>query len=355
MKKIFILLAAMISGLVLVSCTKAPDLTVYMPGAYIDSELLTKFKDKTGKNVRIITFDDNETALMQATDTSNRYDIIIPSDYAIEELASLDLIEKIDWSKIPSFNKNTDLVEELAVTLNELKNHGFDFLEYSVPYFWGSVGFLYNKNKISKELVSEKEWSLFSNSEYSAVVYDSSRDAFLMAIRQNGELLNTANQSQINTAEQWLKSIVARSNVSVLGDQILDAPGSLKEDLIQVYSGDAIYIMQENDKYDYYKPTYTNIWADGFVIPKNAKDKELAYEFIDFMLTYDSAMSNTLEVGYTTPVKKVFEDVIIDSEGFLDFVDTYRVVLNIEQDEFFRYNNTLKELLDNAWRRVRTN
>jgi|GEM_PF-7086092 len=174
-----------------------------------------------------------------------------------------------------------------------------------------------------------------------------------MALRKDGAKLNDADQTRVNSATDWLININKRENVDILGDQILDAPDKLDYDLIQVYSGDAVYIMQKNDNYKFYKPQYTNIWIDGIVVPKNSRNRDLSYQFINFLMSEKILKMNALEICYTTPSAKLFNELV--KSDFKNYKDAYDVKLDPNNDEFFRYNDNLKKMLDNGWIRIRNN
>ena len=112
--------------------------------------------------------------------------------------------------------------------------------------------------------------------------------------------------------------------------------------------------MSENDKLGFYVPEEgTNVWVDGFVIPVGANE-DLSYEFINFMMTYESALQNTEFVGYSTPRKDVFEEVLSSGGTFEDYAASYDVRINAF-DEVYRYNEDLKVQMDTKWQEILAN
>ena len=351
MKKVLGIILLAIFALALVACDQGPTLRLYNWGEYIDDDLVKAFEDEYGVRVKQIAFDSNEVAITQIK-AGNQYDLAIPSDYAIEQLAAEDLILEIDWSKITSLNPNTDLADGLSLILTQMASgaNGFDLLDYAVPYFWGNVGLLYNKEVVAEEDLTG--WDLLHNSEYKIAFYNSSRDAFMPALKATGALsINNPTTAEFNAAVSWLNTGLT-TNTDVITDEIFDAMlKPARYDVVVAYSGDANYLMSENDDLGFFTPEEgSNVWVDGFVIPKNS-NTELAYDFINFMLTYDNALQNTEYVGYSTPRKDVFLDVLASGGSFEDYSDSYDVRIN-DNDEVYRYNAALKEQMDTKWQEI---
>ena len=126
-----------------------------------------------------------------------------------------------------------------------------------------------------------------------------------------------------------------------------------EKDIAVVYSGDAAFIISQNDDMAYYVPKEgTNVWSDGFVIPSNAKNSKLANEFINYMMSYDSAMDSSIEVGYTSANKKVVEELSSDGEVYSNN-DAYIFDVSNPKNEVFKHNDTLKKVLSDMWVRIK--
>lgn len=349
MKKIVFLISVLSLGLFLAACTPKQTLKLFMPGEYIDESLVRDFEREHDVRVQIITFDSNEAAIPQIE--ANSYDLVIPSDYAIEELVSKDLLQEIDYSKLSSFGLS-DLDQGLQGVLDSLDSEGFDLLNYGVPYFWGNVGILYDTNDVQASFLEENGWDALTDTSYDVMFYDSSRDSFMIALKALGETdsINSPTDQQILNAENWLKDAVG-PKTSFLTDEVFDVMlDPAQYDMAVVYSGDGVYLMSENEDLGYFVPEEgTNVWVDAFVIPNNAAEVDLAYMFIDYMLSYDVALSNAIEIGYTSPRSDVITE-IIETEEYS--ADAYVIVLQAN-DEFFRYNTSLKRKIEEAWVRVR--
>ena len=114
---------------------------IYNWGDYIDPELLEEFTKETGIQIQYDTFDSNESMYTKIKQGGTTYDIAIPSEYMIAKMIKENLVEKLDHSQIKG-----------------MENIGSDFLdqpfdpgnEYSVPYFWGTLGIVYNSKLVDK-------------------------------------------------------------------------------------------------------------------------------------------------------------------------------------------------------------
>ena len=109
-------------------------MTVYNWGDYIDPELIKQFEKETGIKVVYETFDSNEAMMTKIEQGGTAYDIAVPSEYTIEKMTEEDLLIPIDHSKLPNL-KNID--PTFRFTFRSRK-------QYSIPYFWGTVGIVYN-------------------------------------------------------------------------------------------------------------------------------------------------------------------------------------------------------------------
>lgn len=354
MKKILTMLILILSAFTLASCKEA-DLKILIWGEYMDDSIVPAFQKEFGVKVKLVPFESNESAITKMK--TEKFDLIVPSDYAAEQMIEEDLIQPIDWTKIPNLNRETSFADELKNIFDTVKNDpedSVDLLNYMVPYFWGNVGILYNKEKISLEELEEKQWDIFKKTDIKTVMYDSSRDGFMIALMQLGYSPNTTNVDELKQAETYLASIAKQSNVVFLTDEILDDMKVPRYDMSLTYSGDAIYIMSEQPKLDFYVPTVgANIWADGFVIPKNARNAELAHQFINFISSFDNARKNTEFVMYQTPRKDVYEFMISAESELYEYRHVYQVKMN-PNDEIYRYDKGAKSFMDDAWARIRT-
>lgn len=361
MKKLFTIMLMMVAGLVLVACQSGPTVVLYNWGDYMDPEVLREFRRQTGIRVKEVQFLDNETAITQIQ--NQQFDVAIPSDYAIEQLSTMDLIEEIDWSRINTINPNNGFTEGLVNLVNILNNdeNPFDVLNWSVPYFWGSLGLLYNHTVDGLgEAIEELGWEALTDERFKIALYDSSRDGLAIALTVLGYSTNTTNETEVAQAEAWLINLkrnkAADNKISFVTDNVLDHMKEQDEeryDIAVVYSGDAVYLMEENENLSFAVPHQgTNVFVDGMIIPKGA-NMDYAYQLINFLISYEAAEANTLYVYYSTPRKDVFDEMIKPGGELEDYAESYNPVVRA-QDEVYRYNPEGKILIDQAWERVRT-
>lgn len=328
-KKIVIFLFLSTLVLTLSGCSSKIIIKLYNWGEYLDPSLKEKFNEQfKSKNIVLqeIKFDSNEMALT-AIKSGNQYDLIIPSDYCIDELVNLNLggkpyLQKLDWSKI-GINK-TSLDPALSKILLDFKNEkGYDILDYTIPYFWGNFGLLYNRQKISDENIKKFGWSILKqtkvdNQDIKVALYDSSTDLFTTALKDLGKSVLSSSASDINKAAQWMDEIPYQ-NRNYITDEIFDDMINQTYDVTPAYSGDASEIImrseEENTGLDlcYYIPEKgTNVWFDGIVMSSNACRE--AYEFLRFMYKEENNLQNATECGFASVVKNVLDLQASDDE-----------------------------------------
>lgn len=345
MKKLFVLVAVLV--LVLTGCGSKSDkevLRVYNWGEYIDRDLITQFEKE--HNVRVIydLFESNEQMYNKLQDGS-KYDVIIPSDYTVERMREEGLLQKIDYSKISNFEH---IMPEL------LNRHMDPTNEYTVPYFWGNVGLLYNKNNVELSELEAQGWDILRNPKYKDNVffYDSERDAFMVALKALGYSMNSSNEDELNKASDWLIDMKKEMNPVYVTDLVIDNMVNGIKDIAVMYSGDANYVLTENEDMGYYEPLQgTNTWVDAMVIPANAPNPELAHQWIDFMISFDGSKALTDEVGYTSPRLDVIE-AVTGAGGDYEGVSSYVTRTGYKLDEQFHYDQDTKVILNNLWQRI---
>lgn len=350
MKKLVAGVAVFALVLSLVTCVanksnnkEARVLRVYNAGEYIDPDLLTEFQDEYNCTVIYETFESNEMMYtkLQAGDA---YDILIPSDYMIERLIREDYLQPIDWDRLTN-----------AEGLNQdVMNKEYDPGNvYSVPYFWGNVGILYDKTVVDPADLSEG-WNLLMDTKYAGnlYMYDSERDSFMIALKALGYSMNTHDENEIQAAYEWLIQQRDTMKPVYAGDDVIDNMISGNKALAVVYSGDGAYIMSENEDLGFLMPEEgTNLWYDAMVMTRDCENTELAYEFMDFMLRDDVAYRNTQYVGYSSPVVAAYEQA---QEEDYEGIEAYVPRVGYEKDEIFRYQDTdIKKLFAELWTKVK--
>lgn len=320
-------------------------LKLYLPGEYLGENVISDFEKQYGVRVIVENFDSNEmmyTKLM----AGDRYDVIIPSDYMIERLMNEDFLQPLDKSMIPNMENMSDAVLGMSYDPDNT---------YSIPYFWGSVGLVYNHENVDPAVIESEGWEVLRNTDYAGhiYIYDSERDSFMMAFKALGYSMNTEDPNEINDAYEWLLQMNNTMSPVYVTDEVIDGMMNGYKDIAVVYSGDAAVVLDENEDMSFYMPSQgTNIWCDALVIPKNAENPKLAHEFINYMLTYEAAFDNTETVGYTSPNAEVFEEMTTSEDLYAENA-AYLPRSGYDKDEMFHDNQTLMRELSKLWIKVK--
>ena len=320
-------------------------LYLYNWGEYTGENILRDFEEETGAAVVQESFDSNEQMYIKVAN-QEPYDVLVPSDYMVQRLIDEDLLQKLDKSKLTCMDKLADAVKGLPYDPQN---------EYSVPYFWGTVGIVYDKTKVEIRDLEAEGFGIFLDEKYKGDVYlyDSERDAFMMALKDLGYSMNTTSEKEIQEAYDWLVQCVETMDAEIVTDEIIDNMAQGRKALGLIYSGDATYVMEENENMGYYMPdTGTNLWSDAMVIPKNAKNPELAHAFINYASDYDGAYDNSSYVGYTSANQEVMDDIYGEG-GDYEGIEAYIPRIDNPNDEVFVYNEDTKKIMGDLWSRVK--
>lgn len=377
------------------------DIVFFNWGEYIKTDLIDAFEQETGYRVKVQTFQDNEGMLTKLS--NSHYDVVCPSDYAIEELYQENKIQKLDTDRFEYYKKDR-LISSLRTNLEAMNTpvqnasgetvlKAFPFLDYAVPYTWGEVGLVYDKTKVSEEDLASKGWDILRDSDYKVALYDSSRDVYSIALCALGiDFVNfSSNETRmeaLDKADEWLRGLP--KDTSFLTDELLESMPNHDFDIALDYSGDAFYSIMNDTKPDaegnptlgFYipdakegSPVRTNIFSDALVITKDCANTDAAYAFIDFLSKMETneyiAAENQAEIGYVTPFQDAM-DVLTDSEDnklpaytenkdidptgtFASIADEYDLgkVASI-LDKFYRYDDELKSEMENRYSKLKT-
>ena len=346
------LLSLFISVLLLVSLTgclsnnyENGELYIFLPGEYLSDEVVEQFEYEYKIKVSVTTFDSNEsmyTKLLGGT----VYDLLIPSDYMIERLINEKMIQKLDKSKLPNMSALDPQVLDMAFDPGN---------QYSVPYFWGNAGICYDTTQIDSEDVESEGWAVLQNTKYKGMIYmyDSIRDAFMVAEKALGYSMNTDDPDELNAAYEWLVQISKTMDPAFVTDEIIDGLTYGEKAMGMVYSGDAALILSENEDMAFWAPEEgTNYFVDAMVIHKDAKNAENAYKFINYIIEYDAAFENATFVGYTSSNAEVVKDITMEGGDFEDN-DAYVPREMNENDEVFHSNEELLKIISELWVKVK--
>jgi spermidine/putrescine transport system substrate-binding protein len=295
---ILILILVVGMAVSLSGCGQKVVINVYNWGEFMDETLIDEFEKQTGIGVNYKTYETNETLLAKLEAGGSSYDVVFPSDYAVSEMIKRDMLLPLDYSNIP----NIKYIDE------RLRGQEYDpENKYSVPYFWGTVGILYNKDLVTDPVES---WDILWNDKYKGQILMKKdvRDSIGVALIRLGYSVNTTNDAELEQAKQLLIQQSPLVN-GYYGDEIRDLIANGDAALGVTYSGDFMDLYWEGiDNVGYAIPKEgSNIWYDCMVIPKSAKHKKEAEMFINFMLDPDVGFRNSEEVGYTSPNTEVIK------------------------------------------------
>lgn len=284
---------------------------VYNFGEYLDPEVIELFEEETGIEVVYDEYETNEIMYSKIAADPSAYDVFCPSDYMVAKMISQDLLEPFAMDEMPN------AVEYIGEQYFE-EARGFDPENmYSVPYMWGTLGILYNTTLVHEPVTS---WKILWDEKYAGeiLMQDSIRDAFVIPMALNGFDLNTVDPKEIDIATQDLIDQTPLVQAYVV-DQARDKMIGEEAALAAIYSGEVIYVQRENPDLQYVVPEEGSIvWIDSWVISKEARNKENAKLWIDFLCRPDIALMNFEFITYSTPNEAaremIEEDDIRESE-----------------------------------------
>jgi spermidine/putrescine-binding protein len=350
MKKIVTSMASIICSMFLITaCGNKGDLYVYNWGEYMDPEVIEMFEEETGLKVVYDEYETNEIMYPKVSRGTSSYDLICPSDYMIQRMREEDLLAEINLDNVPNMK---NIGEEYLTASKEFDPEN----KFSIPYFWGTVGILYNKSMVDGPIDS---WDVIFDEKYKDVYADdvlmqnSVRDALGIALKYLGYSLNTTNEDELNEARDLL---IGQLNNGVVQAYVVD---EVRDKMIGdaaaigvIYSGEALYTISRNQNLEYVIPKEgSNIWIDSWVIMKDSKNKENAERFLDFLCRPDIALMNFEYITYSTPnteARALIEDeavrynpIVFPDASDLEKCETYRY-LGPEVDEL--YNEKWKEV-----------
>jgi len=314
-------------------------------GADCDYDIIDAFEKETGIRVKYVTSESNETLYSQMKSGAGKYDVIFPSDYMAERMINEGMLAKLNYDNIPNYEN----------IMAEFKGLSYDpEEEYTVPYFWGTVGLIYNESLLTKEdlkIAKEgKDWSLLWSKNYPdrIMMFDNPRDAFGIALKQLGYSQNTTDEKELKEAAELL----GKQKFYYAMDQFFEMMPSGNLAVGAYYAGDCMAVMEENPDLKFFIPQCgTNIFNDVMCVPETSEKKELAEKFINFMLTEKAGKANTEYVYYSTPNQLVFdaldEDMKTNEVAYPERKDNWESFRNLPKET----NDFMREL----WNQVKTN
>lgn len=328
MRKFYTIFLSLLTVMLLPGCydceSRENVLKIYNWGDYIDEEVLAAFpewyKEQTGEDVRIVyqTFDINEIILTKIERGKEDFDVVCPSEYIIERMLVKDLLVPIDtaFGKTPNYIHN--ISPYVRGEMEKLSVPGRPTSKYAVGYMWGTAGILYNKSNVTREEAStwHSLWdSKFRNKllmkdsyrdAYGTAVIYANRDALAKGDIRVEDLMNNYSPEAIATAEKYLKEL--KPNIAGweadFGKEMMTKN---KAYLNMTWSGDAVWAIEEAEavgvELGYEVPMEgSNVWFDGWVIPRYSRNRKAASYFINYLCRPDVALANMETIGYVSAV-----------------------------------------------------
>ena len=320
-------------------------LYVYNWGEYIadgsegTEDVIQIFEDLTGIDVEYTTFDTNEALFSKLQSGSAYYDVIFPSDYMISRMIENDMLEKLDFSNIPNFEKYVSETFKSDVEYDPT-------LEYSVPYAWGTVGIIYNTKYVTKTVDS---WDILWDEDYAGkiLMFDNSRDAFAIALEKLGYSVNTENEDEINEAADLLREQKPLVQAYVM-DQIFDKMEEENAWVAPYYAGDFITMHEQNENLAFCFPKEgSNFFVDAMCIPKGSENKAAAEMFINFMCEPTISAENCNATAYSTPIDAA-RDLIDPDFANSEYAYPSEEILS-RTEKFVNLSDETNKLLDDLW------
>lgn len=338
---------AVVLTVVFAGCSSGSEkLYIFAYGDYFDPDIVDMFEDEYGIEVVYEEYAAPEDMYAKATSGANDYDLICASDYIIEKMLQEDLLLPIDFANVPNFANIGDTYKEMSKSFDPE-------LLYSVPHFWGTVGILYDRTKVSDEDV--QSWSVLFDEKYAdqIIMPNSERDAMLPALKVLGYDLNTTNTAELDEAANMLIEQKSLVQAYLLDEAARTKVSSGNAAMAVIYNGEAYLAFEENENVAYAVPQEgTNIWMDSWVIPKTAQHKESAEKFLDFMCREDIAAMNFDYIYYSTPNQAVYDSLDADVQSEKAIFPDQSV---IDNSSVFKYlgSDTEKYYTD-LWFKIKT-
>ena len=329
------------------------ELYVYNWGEYIDESVIQDFEAETGIHVVYDLFETNEEMYPVIEAGGVAYDVVCPSDYMIQKMVENDLLAEIDFDNIPNIDQiDPEYMERSKAFDPENK--------YSVPYTWGTVGILYNDKRLEELGVEPPDsWMDLWDPRLSGeiLMQDSVRDAFMCALKPLGYSLNSTDPGELEEAKELLiqqKPLVQAYVIDQVRDKMLGEEAAVGV----IYSGEMLYLQELAEGKDFHLEYVipqegTNLWIDSWVIPKNARNKENAEKWIDFLCRPDIAKRNFEYITYATPNRGAFEQLDPELQQNKAVFPDWDSLRNAEVYQYL--GDEVDSLYNELWKEVKSN
>ena len=276
-------------------------LTVFNYSEYLDPDMLEKFTEETGIEIKYEEATTAEELYTKYVSGGIEYDLVCTSDYMVKRLIDEGEAQPVDFSSMEYASNIGDRFWEINRAIDPEGT-------YALPYFWGTIGILYDTTKVKGDIDS---WDVLFNGEYAGdiIMQDSMRDTFMITLKYLGYSLNTTSEDEIREAAELLKA--QKPDVQAyLVDEARDEVVAGNATMAVVYSGEAYLGHEYNPDLAYVVPKEgSNVWVDSWIMTKNCKNTAAAQKFLDFLCREDVATANFEYIYYSTPNEAVVENM----------------------------------------------
>ena len=346
MKLLGLIGSVLIAGMLFAGCSQksSDSITFFNYGANIDDETLREFEKEYGIKVNMGTFDDMETMYQKIAKGSVKYDVILASDALLPRMIEEGLLQTLNKENIPNIAQMDEAYLNLAMDPEN---------KYSVPYMFGTVGIIYDKNVV-KETVDS--WDILWDEKYKGKVFmfDTYRDTIGAALKKLGYSLNSENPKELEEAKALLleQRKLVDPKYGVDNGTTMIATGETA--LNMIWSGEGLNLQDEYSNLVYIVPKEgVNFWVDSLCIPKDATNVEGAEKFINFVSSKESALRIADEIGYTTPNK---EARLEQSEHIKNNPNAYMPKEMMDLSEpYIHLPLDVRQAYDYVWTQVKVN
>ncbi len=352
-KKILSLIMAATLCILLTGCTGGganavseddDTLTVFNYSEYLDPVMIEKFTKETGIKIKYEEATTPEEMYTKYSSGAISYDLLCTSDYMIKRLIDEGQAVPVDFDNMPNYKNINPMFRTLTESFDPDNT-------YSLPYFWGTVGILYNTTLVNSPVDS---WDVLFNGEYKGqfIMPDSMRDSFMVALKYLGYSINTRDEAQIREAAELLKK--QKSDVeSYLVDEARDEVVAENATMAVVYSGEAYLGNEYNPDLTYVIPKEgSNLWIDSWIVTKNCKNKDAAEKFLDFLCRADVAKANFEFIYYSTPNDAVVDQMDDTMRSNIAVVPTGESIAKCEIFEAF--DDKTNALYNELWKEIKS-
>jgi spermidine/putrescine transport system substrate-binding protein len=278
----------------LASCqAKSKELHIFAWNDEIPMEVIEDFQTETGIVVTVDTFDSNESLIAKLEAGASGYDIVNPSQYAVQILTSGGQLQEIDHSKLKNYNNISQVFQQVSFDPGN---------KTSIPYLFGTTGFAYNDECVKEEITS---WKALWDPQYSGRIYmlDNMLAAYIAGLQVNGFRANTTNPDEIAKATQSLieqKAILGGYNSTNFAELVTSGEACI----VESWSGSVISAMNDNPHIHFVLPDEGGtMWVDSYSITKDATNIDEAYQFLDYILRPEVAAKVTTLTSVATTVE----------------------------------------------------